>query len=258
MISRTLCLLGLFCVSHGASTPPHNDIWAEHEAEFETPAPARALTGGSGGSGGSTPGSVTPPPTTPDTKITIANTMTGFTKATFVGKYQTAFIAASAFELGVDKSKVTLTNFKDKARRLGAGRRLAASVTFDTVVTLTAVELTANPALLDTVEQAAKAVATNSAGLVTAFVAQQAVQGVPSITPTIKSLPPTTSGGAPAPKKDGSSSKAWVAAPVIVILGAVGYMKYAGKGCFAPTTATDGNVASAEREGSAVVHQNAL
>ena len=40
MIARTLCLLGIFCVSHGASD---NDIWAEHEAEFETPASALAV-----------------------------------------------------------------------------------------------------------------------------------------------------------------------------------------------------------------------
>jgi len=265
-MSRFFIAILALCAVTGATAEV--DLWDDiAEEEFtdftDTNTNGRALTvtGGSGGGsgGGSTTPTPTPAPTTPDTKITIANTMTGFTKATFVDKYQTAFIAASAAELGVKAAQVTLTNFADKARRLGAGRRLAASVTFDTVVTLTAVELTANPALLDTVEQAAKAVATNSAGLVTAFVAQQAVQGVPSvITPTIKSLPPTTSGGAPAPKKDGSSSKAWVAAPVIVILGAVGYMKYAGKGCFAPTTATDGNVASAEREGSAVVHQNAL
>jgi hypothetical protein len=44
-------------------------------------------------------------------------------------------------------------------------------------------------------------------------------------------------------KKDDKKSKAWIAAPVIIILGAVGYMKYAGKGCFAPKT--DGNVAGA-------------
>ena len=378
MIARALCLLGLFCVSHGASNPPHNDIWAEHEAEFETPAPARALTGsgsgygpaptpappGSGsGSGGYGPaptpapnndaaystqtqvftssttctgaststavnfagtcyvaqnpqqmglpagaiaykelGNCTvpvrqgfsdsgcntavddpqpPPPNfygacnntygppgtsnlpvftclVPHTKITTANTMTGFTKATFVGKYQTAFIAASAFELGVAASKVTLTNFADKARRLSTGRRLAASVTFDTVVTLTAAELEATPTLLATIETKAKAVAANSAALVTAFEAQQVAQGVPLIKPTITSKPPTTSGGAP--KKDGSSSKAWVAAPVVVILGAVGYMKFAGKGCFAPPTTKDGNVAGAatEAEGSAVAHQNAL
>ena len=46
--TRTLCLLGFFCVSHGASD---NDIWAEHEAEFETPASALAVSG-SNGSGG--------------------------------------------------------------------------------------------------------------------------------------------------------------------------------------------------------------
>ena len=365
MIARALCLLGLFCVSHGASNPPHNDIWAEHEAEFETPAPARALTGSGSGygpaptpapnndaaystqtqvftssttcTGASTSTAVNfagtcyvaqnpqqmglpagaiaykelgnctvpvrqgfsdsgcntavsdpqpPPPNfygacntygppgtsnlpvftclVPRTKITTANTMTGFTKATFVGKYQTAFIAASAFELGVDASKVTLTNFADKARRLSAGRRLAASVTFDTVVTLTAVELAAAPALLDTVEKAAKKVVANPGVLATAFVVQQGNQGILAanqIKPTITSQPPTTSGGAtPAPKKDGSSSKAWVAAPVVVILGAVGYMKYAGKGCFAPPTTKDGNIAGAatEVEGSAVAHQNAL
>lgn len=264
-MSRFFIAILALCAVTGATAEV--DLWddiADEDFTDFTNTNGRALTGSGSGSGGSTPTPTpapttpTPAPTTPDTKITIANTMTGFTKATFVGKYQTAFIAASAAELGVKAAQVTLTNFADKARRLGAGRRLAASVTFDTVVTLTAVELAATPALLATVEKKAKAVAANSAALVTAFEAQQVAQGVPLIKPTITSKPPTTSGGAP--KKDGSSSKAWVAAPVVVILGAVGYMKYVGKGCFAPPTTKDGNVAGAatEAEGSAVAHQNAL
>ena len=59
-----------------------------------------------------------------------------------------------------------------------AGRRLAASVTFDTVVTLTAADLEFNPTLLAVVETKAKAVAANSADLVTKFVAEQATQGL--------------------------------------------------------------------------------
>jgi hypothetical protein len=261
-MSRFFIAILALCAVTGATAEV--DLWddiADEDFTDFTNTNGRALTGSGSGSGGSTTPAPTPAPTTPDTKITIANTMTGFTKATFVGKYQTAFIAASATELGVDASKVTLTNFADKARRLGAGRRLAASVTFDTVITLTAVELAATPALLATVETAAKKVAANPTLLATAFVAQQAVQNLVSKPATITSKPPTTSGGAtPAPKKDGSSSKAWVAAPVVVILGAVGYMKYAGKGCFAPPTTKDGNIAGAatEVEGSAVAHQNAL
>jgi hypothetical protein len=260
-MSRFFIAILALCAVTGATAEADlwDDIADEDFTDFtNTNTNGRALTGtGSNGSNGSTP----PTPTPPDTKIPLANTKTGVTPATVTVDYQKAFIAASAAELGVKAAQVTLTNFADKARRLGAGRRLAASVTFDTVVTLTAVELAAAPALLATVETKAKAVATNSAALVTAFVAQQVAQNITPITPTITSLPPTTSGGdTPAPKKDGSSSKAWVAAPVVVILLAVGYMKYVGKGCFAPPTTKDGNVAGAatEAEGSAVAHQNAL
>jgi len=262
-MSRCFIAILALCAVTGATAEA--DLWDDIADEDFTgfTDSGRALATGSGASNGSGSAAPTPAPVAPtpapapapaatNTEIKIANTMTGFTKATFVGKYQTAFIAASATELGVDASKITLTNFADKSRRLSAGRRLATSVTFDTVITLTAAELKATPTLLATVEAKAVAVAANPAALVTAFVAEQTAQGVVTpITPTITSKAPVTV----LPKKD-AGSKAWIAAPVIVILGAVGYMKYAGKGCFAPTT--DVNVAGAAQEGSAVAHQNAL
>ena len=272
-MSRCFIAILALCAVTGATAEA--DLWDDIADEDFTgfTDSGRALATGSGASNGSGSAAPTPAPVAPtpapapapaatNTEIKIANTMTGFTKATFTVDYQKAFITASAAELKVDASKVTLTNFADKttSRRLSAGRRLATSVTFDTVITLTAAELKATPTLLATVEAKAVALAkpAGAALLVTAFVAEQTTQSLPVKTPTITSQAPViVLPHDHAHDHDAAGSKAWIAAPVIVILGAVGYMKYAGKGCFAPKT-TDANIAGAAQEGSAVAHQNAL
>lgn len=244
MIARSLCLLGLFCVVHGAYDD--NDIWddgmeeAEFEAEFETP--ARALAGP--GSGGSVAPAPSPP--VPDTKVSIANTVSGFTKVLFTTEFQKAFITASADVLGVATAQVTLGPITDGARRL-SGRQLlrAGSIKFDTIVTLTQAELIATPTLLASVQTKATAVSTSTTALISKFVADQVNAGVPAadrITAAevaVVTAAPTTSGGAtptPAPKDGGLQMD--VVATVLTLLAVaiiVTRNRFVAKAwCFAP------------------------
>jgi hypothetical protein len=119
--------------------------------------------------------------------------MTGFTKNSF-RPYQLAFRQASATTLKLATAKVTLGPVTDVARRRLFGRTLAvtSSIKFDTIITLTAADVGATPALLAIVESAATTMAAAPADLANAFTTEQASEGITNVvTPIITSPPPS-------------------------------------------------------------------
>ena len=127
--------------------------------------------------------------------IAIANTMTGFTKATFTDEYQLAFRTATAYTLKVALAKVALgpvTNFNVALRRL-LGRSLAetTSIKFDTIITLTKKDAKDAPTILADIKTKATAMADDPTELIIAFEAVQAREGIAVITPTITVITPT-------------------------------------------------------------------
>jgi len=112
------------------------------------------------------------PTPAPPTTVTIKNDLTGFDEMTFTAPYRLAFRTATADLLGVVVGLVTLENFsalpttEDPLAAAGRRRKLAAGITFDSVVTFPALP---SEELLDSVNTKAASLAAAPAALVAKF-----------------------------------------------------------------------------------------
>ena len=144
-----------------------------------------------------TPAPVTPRPTPAPTvagappPLAIANTMSGFTKASFSAAYQLAFRVATAATLNARLDQVTLGPITDVASRRMLGRVLSEtpSIKFDTILTLTKADNTGT--VYADLMARATVMAKTPKSLITAFINEQINDGVLVVAPFVNSAPPS-------------------------------------------------------------------
>lgn len=256
-----LVLLALFAVTtaRASAEADTEDIWdLAEDTDFDmapdVAAGSRLLTTAGSGSGNSPI----------DLKsIAIKSTLTGFTKATFDGKYQESFRQAMVVTLAtVKEEQVSLGPITDVTRRRLLGRLLASTskIAFDTIVKFA--DTSSGAAERAAVKTKADAIAANSSDLTAQFQIEQEKQGIADsaiVDSTITTEPPTDyTPPTPAPPTEPKGKKDFpvvaVIVPVVAVIGLV-VMRQKNMACFSKGESLNNPTS---QEGSAVAHQNAL